>query len=155
LISVSAGSAAAAEPKKPQCWDCLQRLAMQLPDVNAQEDTYYEQGLSSGSVLPALAQCSLDDSEIALLQQIIGIFTDALVGGGGVAYVREHLARLEQLSPDDRAKLTDGAVQSLDSTLRHLIDHNCRILMKSHFDEGASRKWILQMVELGRKLDAR
>ena len=45
----------------------------------------------------------------------------------------------------------DGARQDLDTTLRHLVDHNCRILLQSHFDEGASRRWILQMIELGQK----
>jgi len=128
---------------------------MELPEVNPQEDPFYEQGLTAGSVLPALAQCSLDDGEIPVLQQIIGVFTDALVEDGGAAYVREHLDQMPQVSPDSRAKLTDGAVQSLDSTLRHLVDHNCRILLKSHFDEGASREWILQMIELGRNSDAR
>jgi hypothetical protein len=141
---------ATADPKNPQCWDCMQRLAMELPAVNAQEDPLYEQGLTPGSVLPALAQCSLDDGELPVLRQIIKIFTDALVEGGGAAYVQDHLARNPQVSADDRAKLVDGAVQSLDSTLRHLVDHNCRILLQSHFDEGASRAWILQMIELGR-----
>jgi len=155
LIMVLAASTAGADPKRLQCWDCLQRLAMELPAVNPQEDTFYEQGLTAGSVLPALTQCSLDDGEIPVLQQIIGVFTDALVAGAGAAYVREHLDQIPQLSRDDRAKLTDGAAQSLDSTLRHLTDHNCRIQLKSHFDEGASREWILQMIELGRNSDAR
>ena len=150
---VLTGLTAGADPKRPQCWDCVQRLAMELPAVNPQEDPLYEAGLTAGSVLPALTQCSLDDGEIPVLRQIIGVFTDALVDGGGAAYVREHLDQMTEVSADDRAKLTDGAKQSLDSTLRHLIDHNCRILLKSHFDEGASRKWILQMIELGRRPD--
>jgi len=128
---------------------------MELPAINPQEDPDYEQGLSPASVLPALSQCSLDDGEIPVLQQIIKIFTDALVEGGGAAYVREHLDQLPQVSTDDRAKLTDGATQSLDSTLRHLIDHNCRILLKSHFDEGASREWLLRTIQLGREFDAK
>jgi hypothetical protein len=149
-----AGSTARAQPEKLQCWDCVQRLAMELPEINAQEDPFYEEGLTPASVLPALSQCSLDDGEIPVLQQIIKIFTDAWVDGGGAAYVREHLDQIPQVSADDRAKLTDGARQSLDSTLRHLIDHNCRILLKSHFDEGASRDWLLQVIQLGRELDA-
>jgi hypothetical protein len=80
----------------------------------------------------------------------IGVAPDALVEGGGAAYVRDHLARNPQVSADDRAKLVGGAVQSLDSTLRHLVDHNCRILLQSYFDEGVNRAWILQMIELGR-----
>ena len=84
------------------------------------------------------------------LQEIIRIFTDALVNGGGVAYVRDHLGQVAQLSSEDRARLVDGAAQSLNSTLRS--DHHiCRILLKSHFDEGASRGWILAMIDLGRK----
>ena len=150
---VLTGLSAGADPKRPQCWDCLQRLAMELPEVNPQEDPVYEEGLTAGSVLPALTQCSLDDGEIPILQQIINIFTDALVTNGGAAYVREHLDKTPQVSLDDRAKLTDGARQSLDSTLRHLTDHNCRILLKSHFDEGASREWILRMIELGHNSD--
>jgi hypothetical protein len=55
-----------------------------------------------------------------------------------------------KLSGDDRAKLVDGATQDLETTLRHLIDHNCGLLLKSHFDEGASRTWLLHMVEMGR-----
>jgi hypothetical protein len=128
---------------------------MELPEVNPQEDPLYEQGLTPGSVLPALAQCSLDDGEIPTLQEIIEVFTDALVDGGGVAYVREHLAQIPKLSADDRAKLVDGAAQSLDSTLRHLVDHNCRLLLKSHFDEGGSRQWLLKMIKLGEELNAR
>lgn len=145
-----AASPAAADPIRLQCWDCLQRLAMELPAVNPQEDQSYEQGLTPGSVLPALAACSLDDSEIPDLQKIIKIFTDASVGSGGVAYVQTHLEQMPQVSADDRAKLVDGARKDLDTTLRHLVDHNCRILLKEHFDEGGSRAWLLHMIDLGR-----
>ena len=48
------------------------------------------------------------------------------------------LNQMPQVSADDRAKLVDGATQSLDSTRRHLVDDNCQILLQSHFDEGAS-----------------
>jgi hypothetical protein len=149
----SPGLSAGAEPK-PQCWDCVERLAMELPEINPIEDPEYEKGLSPASVLPALSRCSLDDSEIPDLKRIIDIFTEALVEGGGTAYVEDHLALMPQLSADDRAKLIDGAVQSLDSTLRHLIDHNCRILLKSLFDDGAGRAWLLRMIQLGREYDA-
>jgi hypothetical protein len=155
LLVVCALSNGRADPINPQCWDCLQRLAMELPEVNPGEDRFYEDGLTPGSVLPALANCSLDDEEIADLKRIIAIFTDALVDGGGPEQVRQQLEKLPQVSADDRAKLLDGARQSLDSTLRHLVDHNCRLLLQSHFDEGASRAWLLQMIALGRKLDAR
>jgi hypothetical protein len=150
---VAVAGAATADPKNLQCWDCVQRLAMELPAVNSRQDESYEQGLTPGSVLPAFAQCSLDDGDLPVLRQIIKIFTDALAEGGGAAYVRDHLARFPQVSADDRAKLVDGAAKSLDTTLQYLVDHNCRILLQSHFDEGASRAWILQMVELGRKLN--
>ena len=85
---------------------------MELPEVNAQEDPAYEAGLTPGSVLPALTQCSLDDSEIPVLREVIEVFTDALVDGGGAAYVNEHLAGIPQVSADDRSKLVDGARQS-------------------------------------------
>ena len=149
VIAVS--GLAAADPISPQCWQCLQRLALELPSVNPQEDQSYEQGLTPGSVLPALANCSLDDGEIPRLRQIIKVFTDAQVAGGGAVYVREHLASLPKVSAEDRAKLVDGATKDLDTTLRHLVDHNCRLLLQSHFDEGASRKWVLQMIEIGQK----
>ena len=84
---------------------------MELPEVNAQEDPSYEAGLTAGSVLPALTQCSLDDSDIPVLQQVIEVFTDALVDRGGAPYVREHLKQIPQVSADDRAKLVDGATQ--------------------------------------------
>jgi hypothetical protein len=141
---------AIADPIRPQCWDCLQRLAMQLPAVNPQEDPTYEQGLPPGSVLPALTACSLDDGEIPTLQQVIQVFTDAQVQGGGAAYVQKRLEQTPQVTADDRAKLVDGARQDLDTTLRHLVDHNCRLLLQSHFDEGASRTWLLKMIALGR-----
>lgn len=153
LLVAIAGSTALAE-QRPQCWDCVQHLAMELPEINPQEDPSYEQGLTPASVLPALFACNLDDDDIPLLQQIIKVFTDALVGGGGAAYVREHLDQMPQISADDRAKLIDGAAKGLDTTLRHLIDHNCRILLRSHFDEGANRAWILRMIQLGRDTDA-
>ena len=127
---------------------------MELPEANALEDSGYEEGLSPASVLPALAQCSFDDSEIPTLEQVIRIFADASFSGGGVTYVREHLGQIPNLSVDDRAKLTDGARQDLNTTRRHLIDHNCRLLLKSHIDEGASRQWIIAMIALGRKSDA-
>ena len=148
---VALAGSAAADPKSPQCWDCLQRLAMGFPAINAQEDPTYEQGLTPGSVLPALAQCSLDDGEIPKLRQIINVFTNAQVEHGGAAYVRDHLAQLPDLNADDRAKLVDGAMQDLDRTLRHLVDHSCRLLLQSHFDEGASRQWLLHMIDLGQK----
>jgi hypothetical protein len=105
-------------------------------------------------VLPALSQCGLDDGEISTLRQIIEVFTDASIERGGAAYVKAHLDQMPQVSPADRAKLTDGAKQDLDTARRHLVDHNCRILLKSHFDEGASRAWILRMIDLGRTSDA-
>ena len=142
---------AVADPKRSQCWECLRRLATELPAVNAQEDSSYEQGLTAGSVLPALAHCSLDDGEIPTLHEIIKIFNDAQIERDGVAYVREHLAHLPQVNADDRAKLIDGATQDLATTRRYLVDHNCRILLQSHFDEGASRAWILQMIEIGQE----
>ena len=92
---------------------------MEFPAVNAQEDPSYEQGLTPGSVLPGLAQCSLDDSEIPTLRQIITIFTDAQVENGGASYVRDHLAQLPDVTADDRVKLVDGARQDVDTTLRH------------------------------------
>jgi len=141
---------ARADPIRMQCWDCLQRLAMQLPAVNPQEDLSYEQGLTPGSVLPALATCSLDDSQLPDLRRIIQVFTDAQVKGGGVAYVRQQLERMPEVSADDRAKLLDGARQDLDTTVRHLVDHNCRILLQDHFDEGGSRAWLLHMIDIGR-----
>ena len=150
---VALAGTAAADPQSRQCWDCLQRLAMGFPAINAQEDPSYEQGLTPGSVLPGLAQCSLDDGEIPTLQQIIKVFNDAQVEHGGATYVRGHLAQLPDVSADDRAKLVDGARQDLDTTLRHLVDHSCRLLLQSHFDEGASRQWILHMIELGQKSD--
>jgi hypothetical protein len=57
---------------------------------------------------------------------------------------------MPQVSAADRVKLVDGARQDLDTTLRHLVDHNCRILLKEHFDEGGSRTWLLHMIDLGR-----
>ena len=145
-----APSAARADPIRMQCWDCLQRLAMELPAVNPQEDPSYEQGLTPGSVLPALTTCSLDDGQIPDLRRIIQVFTDAQVKGGGVAYVRQQLEHMPEVSAGDRAKLIDGARQDLDTTLRHLVDHNCRILMQAHFDEGGSRAWLLHMIDIGR-----
>ena len=125
--------------------------ASDLPAVNVQEDPFYELGLTPGSVLPALARCSLDDGELPTLKQIIKVFADAQVEHGGAAYVRDRHAQLPEVNADDRANLVDGAKQDLDTTLRHLVDHNCRTLLQSHFDEGGSRKWILQMIELGQK----
>jgi hypothetical protein len=70
--------------------------------------------------------------DIPTLQQLIQVFTNAQVQGGGVAYVQTRLEQLPEVSTDDRAKLGDGARQNLDTTLRHLVDHNCRILLRSH-----------------------
>ncbi len=148
-----AATSARADPPNPQCWDCLKRLAKELPAVNPQEDPTYEEGLTPGSVLPALASCSLDDGELPTLQKLIKVFTDASVGGGGVAYVRQQLEHMPEVSPDDRAKLEDGAKQDLDTTLRHLIDHSCRLLLQSHFDEGASQAWLLRMIDLGQGIE--
>jgi hypothetical protein len=152
LLSLVA-STAHADPPKPQCWECLRRLAMELPADNPQEDPTYEEGLTPGSVLPALSACSLDDSELPVLQQIIKVFTDASLQGGGAAYVRQHLREIPKVSADDRAKLVDGARQDLGSTLQHLTDHNCGLLLRSHFDEGASRAWILRMIDIGQRAD--
>ena len=155
LTLLLAASTSHADPIRPQCWSCLQRLAMELPESNPQEDPSYEQGLTPGSVLPALTACSLDETELPDLRQIIKVFSDASADRTGVAYVQKHLEQMPQVSADDRAKLLDGARQDLDTTLRHLIDHNCRILLQSHFDEGASRAWLLHMIELGRGLEDR
>ena len=150
-----APSPSRADPIRMQCWDCLQRLAMELPAVNPQEDPSYEQGLTPGSVLPALSTCSLDDSEIPDLRRVIQVFIDAQVKGGGFDYVRQQLEHMPEVSADDRAKLLDGARQDLDTTVRHLVDHNCRILLQDHFDEGGSRAWLLHMIDIGRGSDDR
>jgi hypothetical protein len=128
-------------------------VATQLPEKNPQEDPTYEQGLTPGSVLPALAKCNLDDSEIPDLKRIIQVFTDASINNGGAAYVQKHLEQIPPVSPDDRAKLVDGARKDLDTTLRHLVDHNCRLLLQSHFDEGGGRAWLLHMIALGHDVE--
>jgi len=149
LALILATFPARSDMPEPQCWTCLRSLAMRLPAVNPQEDSSYEDGLTPGSVLPALASCSLDDSELPDLRKIIQIFTDASMQRDGVVYVKERLEQLPQMKADDRARLLDGARQDLQTTLRHLIDHNCRLLLQSHFDEGASRDWILKMIAIG------
>jgi len=153
VVILLGGIAARADPPAPQCWDCLRRVTMELPKVNPDEDPSYEQGLTPGSVLPAIVQCSLDDSEIPTLQQMISIFTDAQINGGGARYVAIHLEQVSKLSADDRAKLVDGATQDLDTTLRHLVDHNCRLLLRSHFEEGAGRAWLLHMIDIGQEAE--
>src|SRR5262249_23544075 len=104
-----------ADPLRLQCWRCLEHLAMQLPETNPQQDPPYEQGLTPGSVLPALTACSLDAGEIPDLQRIIKVFTDASVQGGGAGYVQKQLEQLPQVSAADRAKLVDGATKDLDT----------------------------------------
>jgi hypothetical protein len=89
FVMALAGTAAA-DPQRPQCWDCLQRLAVGLPAVNAQEDPSYEQGLTPGSLSPGLAQCSLDDGAIPTLRRIIKIFTDAQVDGATYSGITLH-----------------------------------------------------------------
>ena len=135
-----------------QCWDCLERLAMDFPEKNPQEDPFLEDGLSVASVVGAFEKCSLDDSEIPTLQRIIGVFSDALFEKDGVAYVREHLNAIPDLSNEDRAKLVDGARQDLSTTLGFLTNRNCRILLQSQFDTGVSRAWLLQVVRAGRAM---
>ena len=154
LLLVWSVSTAHAETKPQQCWDCVEHLAMALPASNAQEDPSYEAELTPASVLPALSRCSLDESEVPTLQRLIAVFTDAWVSGGGADQVRQHLDRMPKLNAEERATLADGARQSLDTTLRHLVDHNCRLLLQSHFDEGASRQWLLRMIAFGREEDA-
>jgi hypothetical protein len=154
MMLLASACAVVADPLRLPCWQCLERQAMELPETNPQEDPSYEQGLTPGSVLPALTVCSLDEGEIPNLQRIIKVFTDA-VRGGGAAYVQKHLEQMSQVGPNDRAKLVDGARKDLDTTLRHLTDHNCRILLQSHFDEGASRAWLLHMIALGRGSEER
>jgi hypothetical protein len=46
LTMALAGLTAGAAPKPPQCWDCVRRLAMELPAVNADGDQSYEEGLT-------------------------------------------------------------------------------------------------------------
>jgi hypothetical protein len=123
-----------ADEENRQCWDCLERLAMDFPEKNPQEDPFLEDGLSVASVVGAFEKCSLDDSESATLRRIIGVFNDALSQKDGVAYVREHLNAIPNLSNEDRAKLVDGARQDLSTTLGFLTNRNCRILLQFQFD---------------------
>ena len=106
LIPPSAGWA---DEENRQCWDCLKRLAMEFPEKNPQEDPFFEDGISPNSVVGAFVKCSLDDTEIPVLQQIINVFTDALFTKDGLSYVREHLKGIPDLGDEDRAKLVDGA----------------------------------------------
>ena len=139
-----------ADEENRQCWDCLERLAMDFPEKNPQEDPFLEDGLAVASIVGAFEKCSLDDSEIATLRRIIGVFSDALFEKDGVAYVREHLNAIPSLSNEDRAKLVNAARQDLSTTLGLLTNRNCRILLQSQFDTGASRTWLLQVVQAGR-----
>ena len=147
LIPPSAGLA---DEENHQCWDCLQRLAMEFPEKNPQEDPFFEDALPPSSAVGAFVKCSLDDSEIPVLQQIISVFTDALFKKDGVSYVREHLKGIPDLSDEDRAKLVDGARQDLSTTRGFITNRNCRILFQSQLDIGASRAWLLQVVQAGR-----
>ena len=139
-----------ADEESRQCWDCLERLAMDFPEKNPQEDPILEEGLSVASVVGAFEKCSLDDSESPTLRQIIGAFNDALLQKDGVAYVREHLNAIPNLSNEDRAKLVDGARKDLSTTLGFLTNRNCRILLQFQFDNGASRTWLLHVIQAGR-----
>lgn len=141
-----------ADEENRQCWDCLEQLAMDFPEKNPQEDPFLEDGLSVASVVGAFEKCSLDDGETPTLRRIIGVFSDALFKKDGVAYVREHLNAIPNLSNEDRAKLVDGARQDLSTTLGFLTNRNCRILLQSQFDTGASRTWLLQVVQAGRAM---
>ncbi len=143
---------ASADEVNRQCWGCLKQLAMEFPEKNPQEDPFFENGLSVASVVGAFAKCSLDDTEIPTLQQIIGVFSDALSKKDGVEYVREHLKAIPTLSDEDQTKLVDGARQDLSTTLGFITNRNCRILLQSQFDTGASRKWLLQVVQAGRAM---
>ena len=141
-----------ADEENRQCWDCLERLAMDFPEKNPQEDPFLEDGLSVASVVGAFEKCSLDDSESATLRRIIGVFNDALLQKDGVAYVREHLKPIPNLSNEDRAKLVDGARQDLSTTSGFLTNRNCRILLQFQFDNGASRTWLLHVIQAGRAM---
>ena len=147
LIPPSAGLA---DEESRQCWDCLQRLAMEFPEKNPQEDPFFEDGLPPGSAVGAFVKCSLDDTQIPVLQQIISVFSDALFRQDGVSYVREHLKAIPDLSDEDRAKLVDGARQDLSTTLGFITNRNCRILFQSQLIIGASRAWLLQVIQAGR-----
>ena len=147
LIPSSAGLA---DEENRQCWDCLERLAMEFPEKNPQEDPFFEDALSPSSVVGAFVKCSLDDTEFPVLQQIINVFTDALFKKDGVSYVREHLKGIPDVSDEDQAKLVDGARQDLSTTRGFITNRNCRILFQSQLDIGASRAWLLQVVQAGR-----
>jgi hypothetical protein len=149
VCAIAVSGKAAADPISPQCWQCLQRLASKLPAINPQEDASYEQGLTPGSVLPVLANCSLDDREIPRLQQIIKVFTDAQVAGGGAAYVREHLASLPKVSAEDRVKLVEGLGHNSAPLGGSQLPDIVAVALRR--DEGASRRWVLQMIEIGQK----
>src|ERR1700742_982244 len=113
-----------ADEENRQCWDCLAQLAMDFPEKNPQEDPFLEDGLSVASVVGAFEKCSLDDSEILTLRRIIGVFSDALFKKDSVAYVRERVNDIPDLSNEDRAKLVDGARQDLSTTLGFLTNRN-------------------------------
>ena len=147
LIPSSAGLA---DEGNRQCWDCLKRLAMEFPEKNPQEDPFFEDGLPPYSAVGAFVKCSLDDTEIPVLQQVISVFTDALFKKDGVSYVREHLKGIPNLSDEDQAKLVDGARQDLSTTLGFITNRNCRILFQSQLTIGASRAWLLQVIQAGR-----
>jgi len=141
-----------ADEENRQCWDCLERLAMDFPEKNPQEDPFLEDELGVASVVGAFEKCSLDDSESSTLQRIIGVFNDARLQKDGVAYVREHLNAIPNLSNEDRAKLVDGARQDLSTTRGFLTNRNCRILLQFQFDNGASRTWLLHVIQAGRAM---
>ena len=141
-----------ADEETGQCWDCLQRLALEFPEKNRHEDPSFKDGLSPNSVVGSFARCSLDDSEIPTLQRIIGVFTDARFEKDRVGYVREHLKAIPDLTDGERAGLAGGAWLDLSTTLGVITNRNCRILFQSQFDAGASREWLLQVVKAGRAM---
>ena len=148
VITVS--GTAAADPISPQCWACLQRLASELPAVNPQEDPSYEQGLTPVSVLPALANPGLDRRGIPTLQQVVKSLPTP--GRRRRPCIRPGTSCVAAEGESGRSCQVGGSgYEGLGHNCAPLRRRHSRLLFQSHFGEGASRKSVLQMIEIGQK----
>lgn len=152
LLSIPAARAAA----EPGRYAALKSLAAALPEKSASDDPAYLDAVAGFGLPDQLAACRWGAEETAAVERLVRLFDKYLTptGGGKDALLkaigqlpdfadRAHDKRQEQ----NYAKLSLGIRLAPDITKAHLVNAACKTLLKTHFENGASRAQLAAAID--------
>ncbi len=151
LLGVAFAGRAAAEPGRAAA---LTALVSALPDKNPNEDPGYLD--VAGYTLPdQLAACRWDEAQTASIERLVRLFDKYItLDGGGKDALLKAIAQLPDFADKAKdpqqaknfAQLSLGVRLAPDMTKAHLVNEACKLLLRMHFDNGASKAQLADAV---------